>query len=448
MAHHDKIAHGVGQAGVRLLDHDLRKPGQEVQRSNEDIDPALTWRNVDYTYHPRDAQGAWDHANAVAQAHATRALRANMIVIGAEVVHQPDNWAEVSGGEDGLAFFERIALPFLRERYGRDDPDEGQLYNEVAAVVHRDEAGADHLHYKYVPIARDGRLSHKAVNGRTDLATFHRDLQRFADEIDGGRYAGLHLYDPDRAAKRTAAKTMPEYKAAREATKAAEREMREAERQAAEAQARLESVQRAVRDAEARGRGLEAERDALAEARGASLGANVRGALARGGAEGGAEELERRVDRARAEAQARRTAVADAGREVRAAQAAAEVLGRETRTAHRRAGRSARLVRRAWRGLTALARAVGRVPAHVERGMRAWAWRLGLGAADRARQARRHAAAATTYDDYPALPAEPWAGAMETADRARDAARAAVPMDDAEVRAWVRGEGGRDGWQR
>jgi predicted nucleic acid-binding Zn-ribbon protein len=212
MAHHSKIAKGNTAGGINLLDHDKRTPNDR-HRSNDNIDPELTHLNRDYSARKMDAPEAWNYALDFAQKHASRKIRDNGVVISCEVMHLPKNWDEVSGGLPSEKFFEDVALPFYRARYGREN-----LANEVSAVLHKDEKridgheGADHLHYKYVPITSDGRLSHKDVNNRLDLQTFHRDLADFA-EARG--YRGLALYDEQRAASRTEkALTLEEYKEA------------------------------------------------------------------------------------------------------------------------------------------------------------------------------------------------------------------------------------------
>lgn len=194
-----------------MLDHDKRADlTVERQRSNKNIDPKLSYLNRDYSVRKLDPAEAQDYAIEFAQAHSSRKIRSNGIYLSMDVIHLPDNWDEVSGGADSLEFFENVALPFERQRYGYDG-----LANEVSAVVHRDEkklsSGRDHLHYKYVPVTKDGRLSHKQVNGRSDLSSYHKDLQAFAERQG---YHGLHLYDEERARSREKALTMPEYKEA------------------------------------------------------------------------------------------------------------------------------------------------------------------------------------------------------------------------------------------
>ena len=169
-----RSAREIQWGGRNLLGHDKRTPGDGVQRSNENIDPERTHLNRDYSTRKMGPSEAWDFAVSYAQTHSAKKMRDNAVVMSCDVIHLPKNWAEATGGAPEAEFFERVALPFLRERYSWAD-HLGQWPNEVSAVVHYDETKVDghegmpHLHYKYVPITSDGRTSHKEVNCRADL---------------------------------------------------------------------------------------------------------------------------------------------------------------------------------------------------------------------------------------------------------------------------------------
>lgn len=214
MAHHAKCSKGNATGGRMMLDHDKREQYDNRERSNPNIDVGKTHLNQDYSLRDLDAAKSWEWACSYAQEHSSKAMRANAIVMSMDVVHLPKNWEELYPGAPASEFFERVALPFERARYGFNGGE-----NEISAVVHYDETkidgheGRPHLHYKYVPITKDGKCSHKIVNCRSDLQTYHSDLVRFAR--DAG-FPGLDLYNEERAQAREAALSMPDYKRAME----------------------------------------------------------------------------------------------------------------------------------------------------------------------------------------------------------------------------------------
>lgn len=261
--HHDKIALSNSAGGRNLLDHDKRAELPSRRRSNENIDASRTHLNSDLSAQKMDPGKAWNWAVAYAREHAARKLRSNQIVMSEDIIHLPDNWAEVSGGQTDSVFFESVALPFLRGRYGYG---EGDRENEISAVVHRDEvvktgpnAGhtTPHLHWKSVPVDRNGKLSHKSVHSRADLQSLHKDFAKFCAEKG---YPGLHVYDEERVKARADALSMPAYKQAmEEADRAAEK--------AAEAKKAADTAERAQKAAEDRKRDSEAAAEASEKAR-------------------------------------------------------------------------------------------------------------------------------------------------------------------------------------
>ena len=73
--------------------------------------------------------------------------------------------------------FFRAGYEFLKARYGGEDAK-----NVVSAWVHMDEPkGQPHMHFAFVPVTKDGRLSAKDVITRADLRTLHTDMQRFVE---------------------------------------------------------------------------------------------------------------------------------------------------------------------------------------------------------------------------------------------------------------------------
>lgn len=86
-----------------------------------------------------------------------------------DVVHMA-SWVVTlpKDADDADAFFASVTA-FLCDRYGRE--------NAISAIVHADET-TPHLHFLFVPATEDGRLCAKEVLCRSDLRTFHADLQK------------------------------------------------------------------------------------------------------------------------------------------------------------------------------------------------------------------------------------------------------------------------------
>jgi chromosome segregation ATPase len=82
-------------------------------------------------------------------------------------------------------YFEK-AYEFLNERYaGSSDND----VNVISAYVHMDET-TPHMHYAFVPIVHDhkkniDKVSAKSIINRTDLQSFHNDLDQYMTKVFG-----------------------------------------------------------------------------------------------------------------------------------------------------------------------------------------------------------------------------------------------------------------------
>lgn len=77
-------------------------------------------------------------------------------------------------------FFERT-YRFLQQRYSPDEK------NIISSYVHLDEA-TPHMHFAFIPVVYDNKknrekISAKEVITRTDLSTFHKDLQNVMDKF-------------------------------------------------------------------------------------------------------------------------------------------------------------------------------------------------------------------------------------------------------------------------
>ena len=87
--------------------------------------------------------------------------------------------------------FFKTAYTFLSQRYGVD--------NVVSAYVHRNSS-RPHMHFAWVPVTKDGRLSAKSVVTRLELKTLHPDMQRFMESSLGCKVE--ILLDSEKAGER------------------------------------------------------------------------------------------------------------------------------------------------------------------------------------------------------------------------------------------------------
>lgn len=97
--------------------------------------------------------------------------RADVNVLGSWIVTLPKNLKENSE-QDQREFFEQ-SFNFMAQRYGEK--------NVVAGEVHVDET-TPHIHFSFVPVVPDEKkgekVSAKLLLNRTDLKSFHTDLDR------------------------------------------------------------------------------------------------------------------------------------------------------------------------------------------------------------------------------------------------------------------------------
>ncbi len=87
---------------------------------------------------------------------------------------------EIPRGSAQEKRFFRAAESFLEQRYGRE--------NCFSSVVHRDEKNVDgtpsvsHLHYKFIPVNKKGRVSWDGTITRSELRSFHPALQKWMND--------------------------------------------------------------------------------------------------------------------------------------------------------------------------------------------------------------------------------------------------------------------------
>lgn len=274
-------------AGVAPVSNHNARVYESRGYRRENIDSSLSGEN--YRLGPdRGPAKEWVNAR-VAALGLKRRPRSDAVLMCEWVVTLPES---ERGGE--REFFE-AAYGAMAARYGAD--------NVVSCWVHRDEPGArPHMHFDWVPVTRDGRLSAKEVLSRKELLAVHRDLGRELSQALGHE---VHLLLPSEERGRRELSRLDDRqyrdamaereRASAEAASASERAAAaEGARRAAEgAQKAAEDAQRAAEDRlECLQRGVE-DAESLAAA---SLG-EVRRVAREGGWAGGREQAARERNR-------------------------------------------------------------------------------------------------------------------------------------------------------
>ena len=155
MAHKEKF--NRGQIGQMCGHYDRTK------KDGENIDPTLTKFNYNLAADDQPLpQLEKIHQRLAEVPHRERK---DLNVMVSWIVTAPKDLPK----EEHRQFFESC-YNFCRDRYG--------VKNVISAYVHVDEPNAQpHMHFAFVPVTKDERISAKDVITRQDLREFHGDLQ-------------------------------------------------------------------------------------------------------------------------------------------------------------------------------------------------------------------------------------------------------------------------------
>lgn len=236
MAHVEKFQ---SAALGRMCGHYERRAEIDHGYKRENIDNERSWLN--YNLGPQRPESQVEFINErIDSLNLKRRPRKDAVRMCDCVITMPRSFDPSRQRE-----FFNAAYAFLAQRYGTE--------NVVSAWVHRDEA-MPHMHFAWVPVTQDGRLSAKAVVNRLNLKTLHPDMQVAMETALGCKVE--ILLDPEKAGeKQLSALSQPEYIAAKA-------ELARIENEIAAAGERLECVQQ--REQAARARSEELVREAYA----------------------------------------------------------------------------------------------------------------------------------------------------------------------------------------
>ena len=144
--------------GVEI--HNQREKGKS--HTNPDIDWNKT--HLNYDLHNQEQISFTKTVNdRIKKLNLTRAVRKDAIVMAGFIVSSDKLFFDFMSEQQQKQFFED-SYNFLAERYGKE--------NVVSASVHNDEK-TPHLHFEFVPVTADGRLSAKALLTKTELQQLH-----------------------------------------------------------------------------------------------------------------------------------------------------------------------------------------------------------------------------------------------------------------------------------
>lgn len=180
--------------------HDRRE--KDHSNTNPDIDWSKTGRN--YDVHPAQNSNFHQAVNErIKQLDLPKAVRKDAIVMAQVLVTSDSSFFDTLdfdiSGDPQTRFFQD-AYDFLAKRYG--------VENVISATVHLDER-TPHMHFNFVPVTTDGRLSAKSIFTPASLTE-----QQTAFYQNVGQNYGLLRGEPKESGKRRTHLESAEYKAA------------------------------------------------------------------------------------------------------------------------------------------------------------------------------------------------------------------------------------------
>ena len=180
--------------------HDKRE--KDVSHTNQDID--FEKSNLNYDLHSNDQSFQQVIKEKIKALKLPRAVRKDAIVMSQVLVTSDSDFFKNLSEDKQKAFFED-SYNFLAERYGKN--------NVISSTVHLDER-TPHMHFNFVPITDDGRLSAKSILNRQDLISQQTDFYNSVGKnyglergVQGGKKKHLEIAE---LKKQTAYKELQE----------------------------------------------------------------------------------------------------------------------------------------------------------------------------------------------------------------------------------------------
>lgn len=171
--------------------------------SNKDIDYSRAELNFDALTgeagNPHTNYRAEVEKRLQANYKGKKAIRKDAVRLASIIVSSDKQFFADMSAEDTQRFF-NTAAEYLAERFGRE--------NVVAAKVHMDET-TPHMHFTFVPLTEDGRLSAKTILDRNSLRSLQdslpKALQQAGFDIERGLVNSPNRHKPIQELKRETA---------------------------------------------------------------------------------------------------------------------------------------------------------------------------------------------------------------------------------------------------
>ncbi len=156
----------IGSVG-RICNHHERL--KEQYKSNPDIDSVRTHLN----YHLVKPDKKYRELVLARIQQAGAKMRKDSVVMQDGLITASPEWIKANPDAEQAEYF-NYAFEFVKERYG--------IENIISAVVHLDEA-TPHMHFVFVPITKDNRLSSKDImGGPKGMAKLQDDFHAYISE--------------------------------------------------------------------------------------------------------------------------------------------------------------------------------------------------------------------------------------------------------------------------
>lgn len=207
---------------------------RHYDRSNRNerpnIDRALSHRN--YNLAPRRENGSIEFiSERIKSLDLKRTPRKDAVRMCDCVITLPKSFPIARSDEFFFAAYEYLSAKFGKE-------------NVISSWVHMDET-TPHMHFAWVPITEDGRLSAKDVVSRQVLSNLHSDLQVSMEKMLGCKVEIL-LDDTKQGEKQLSHLSHDEYKTAKNELESVREELTQSRSEAAEIASQRDSALREV----------------------------------------------------------------------------------------------------------------------------------------------------------------------------------------------------------